>query len=735
VKALVELQDRTQAVPEDILLSALESHHIGDVERLLEGYGAHLRAHPKRAWDFIRAITPNATWKMPATSTRERLTKFHRHFSSLFRAPAREAPPPLEVELCPFRPAWDASPEFTIHEIVTVQGELTRWKSVGLDEVPNDALKCPQLAPVLLSLMNRMLRGEVVDEQKVSLIVPLPKKGDLSVPGNWRGISLMSHITKMFDKLLHHRVRDALDKHLHPAQNGFRDRRGCPAHIMALSMIRDITMVYRDYPVHMCFVDFSKAFDSVSWDAIDRELKYWRTPTLIRDAIFSIMRGHYVQVRCDNELSDPIAVETGVLQGDTLAPYLFVVVMDSLLRRLDPTLGIRLSKPAPRQTARLRVLHGDNRRHEKWLVALAYADDVLLFSHTERGLQELFTRFQVLGKELGLRVNHGKDKTERILLGGAPATSTLRALDGHAIPTVPNYKYLGTRVMSFEEDFRIRVGKAWALTNKFNAVWESAAAAKTKRQLFRALIEPVLLYGLCAWPMTVARAVQVDGVFGRMLRHAHGLPPAYKSHEYAHTEDIYGVEGEGPNRTQQVPFLSAMLRQHRARMVLKAVADSEAGERHQILVDVLRFSPAACNYVRRPYAPRITVQSALLEDLEVDEAEDLFGILSEPSAGFLQVESEIEALCDSVLERATDEVWQRVLVRRVNRARPPSAECGHHCADKTACKHRCCKRHLGAQHAPAPPPPRVVQRVAECKHRCADKAECGHACCKRHLVG
>jgi endonuclease/exonuclease/phosphatase family metal-dependent hydrolase len=214
VKALFALQDRTNAVPEEILLSAMESNHIGDVERLLVGYGDHLRRHPKRAWDFIRAITPNATWKMPAASARERLAKFHRHFSSLFRAPAREAPPPLEVELCPFQPRWNASPEFSIQEIVVVQGELNRWKSVGLDEIPNESLKCPQLAGVLLTLMNRMLRGEVMDEQKVSVIVPLPKKGDLSQPGNWRGISLMSHITKMFDKLLHHRVRDALDQHL-----------------------------------------------------------------------------------------------------------------------------------------------------------------------------------------------------------------------------------------------------------------------------------------------------------------------------------------------------------------------------------------------------------------------------------------------------------------------------------------------------------------------------------------
>eukprot|EP00760_Papus_ankaliazontas_P027515 PhM_4_TR3375/c0_g1_i1/m.90649 len=111
------------------------------------------------------------------------------------------------------------------------------------------------------------MRDALSQEQRTSSLVPLPKKGDLGNTGNWRGISLMQHITKLFDAMLLQRARQALDHLLHPAQNGFRPGRSTAHHIAALLMLEDLATTHR-FPLHGCFVDFSKAFDSVTWDAI-----------------------------------------------------------------------------------------------------------------------------------------------------------------------------------------------------------------------------------------------------------------------------------------------------------------------------------------------------------------------------------------------------------------------------------------------------------------------------------
>ena len=94
----------------------------------------------------------------------------------------------------------------------------------------------------------------------------------------------------------------------------------------------------------------------------------------------------FLKVRTpDHLVSEEIPVKVGVLQGDTLAPYLFIMVLDNVLRQL-PDVGVLLSDPAPRMTARQKKLHTYT---ELRLSTLAFADDVLLLSHSSTDLDAL----------------------------------------------------------------------------------------------------------------------------------------------------------------------------------------------------------------------------------------------------------------------------------------------------------------------------------------------------------
>jgi hypothetical protein len=396
---------------------------------------------------------------------------------------------------------------------------------------------------------------------------------------------------------------------------------------MAFTLLKDLAMTTRDFPLHGCFVDFSKAFDSVSWSAIDRELRHWNAPQEYIDGVMLVMNGHQLRVRSEDELSEPIDVHTGVLQGDTLAPYLFVIIMDSILRRL-PDCGVTLHrgykhlKSKHHMAGRVAPTHNkhvDDPYAERYhshtgpgvrLNALAYADDVLLFTHEASEMQILLTAFEGYAREVGLRINMGKGKTERFYLGSTKAGSVVVA-SGAPVPVVNSYKYLGVFVLDFDEDLRIRKGKAWAVMSRFEDIWQSHAPVECKRQLFRALVEPILTYGTTCMSMTRAVAQSLDGTYGRMLRTALGLPPARHSRYEWPSERLYGG----------IDFLSTTLKVQRLRLIGKVIKDTDGGITSHPLLQVLRMQETdregGALYRKRRH--RQTLHESLLADLGVDD--------------------------------------------------------------------------------------------------------------------
>jgi hypothetical protein len=331
-------------------------------------------------------------------------------------------------------------------------------------------------------------------------------------------------------------------------------------------MVKDLAE-RRKFPLHACFVDFSKAFDSVYWDAILQELSYWHAPKEFIDMAFSVMIGHVLRVRSDGELGEGIPVGVGVLQGDTLAPYLFITVLDRILRGM-PKRGILLSQPAPKPTKRQEALICTVQ--ETRMSHLAYADDVCIMANTAADLQIMFSYFEQEALKVGLRVNMGAGKTERIVIGSDPGRICTQT--NKEVPIVKEYKYLGVKIVSPEADMARRKGCAWAALKRCDDIWKSRATMNTKRQLFRALVEPILSYGLCARPMGSAILDSIDSMYGRMLRYACGLPAAYISRDLMPTERLYG----------SAPFLSSQVLKLRMKIVLNAIHQHSTGIRQHL---------------------------------------------------------------------------------------------------------------------------------------------------------
>ena len=256
----------------------------------------------------------------------------------------------------------------------------------------------------------------------------------MSLPANWRGISLMQHCSKLLNKLILLRLRPLIDPYLLCDQAGFRPGRSTREHALAHRILVEDAEAHR-LDLFGCYVDFSKAFDSPPRWAIRKALESWGVPEEITKAAMEMMQGHTVRLKGFDDAA-PIEVKMGVLQGDTLAPFVFILLVDAILRQLLPFKGV----------------DGPCRDTSFPIRALAFADDVLLLARSRRELQQMFLTFEKHARRLGLHINLGKGKTECFTV--APdRPCRLYTSNGGFIPKVHAYKYLGCKATDVESDW------------------------------------------------------------------------------------------------------------------------------------------------------------------------------------------------------------------------------------------------------------------------------------------
>ena len=113
-------------------------------------------------------------------------------------------------------------------EILRALRRLTVCKAGGVDSFLPDILKCGgPLLDYILKLFHAVWKEKCVpSEWRDALLVPVPKKGDLSCCDNWRGISLLDVMGKLFARVFNDRLQLAVEG-VSDTQCGFRAGRGC----------------------------------------------------------------------------------------------------------------------------------------------------------------------------------------------------------------------------------------------------------------------------------------------------------------------------------------------------------------------------------------------------------------------------------------------------------------------------------------------------------------------------
>ena len=366
---------------------------------------------------------------------------------------------------------------------------LKNGKSPGLDTILNEMLQpLVELYPnLLLKLFNSILTNTWIGKDwLLSLITALHKKGPKEDPENYRGISLMSCMAKLFLTILNNRLTDfALENAiLSPGQLGFvSGNRTSDPHIILSNLVKKYCH-NRKKNLFGCFVDFSKAFDSVPRDILLEKLKNRGINGNIFEIIKTIYSNDMASVKFGTKSSPPFRTNRGVRQGCVLSPLLFNIFLSDIQSVFDEG--------------------GCNpKMNDVEISCLIWADDILILSETEKGLQDKLNNLASYCKTNKLQVNTDKTKTMIFTKSGRLMKNQF-FFGKTKLENVRKYKYLGFivtpsgEIKTGLEDLRVRALRAITKIRQSLGAFFQANIWNTLH-LYNYMVKPILLYCSDFW--------------------------------------------------------------------------------------------------------------------------------------------------------------------------------------------------------------------------------------------
>ena len=335
-----------------------------------------------------------------------------------------------------------------------------KWLQVLLCNSNNlapEVWKTRQFDDILLWHCNAVYNQNPIDRWMKGCILPFPKKRDLGLAKNYQGITLTSIAAKIYNALLRNRIEPKINNMLRKNQNGFRRNKSTTSQILIIHWILEGVRT-KNLQVILLFVDFTKAFDSIHRGKMEQILLAYGLPKEIVAAITILYRNTKVKVRSPDGGTKYFDIVAGVLQRDTLAPYLFIICLDYVLRTSIDKIrenGFELTKKRSRRYPAKTITNAD------------YADDIAILANTPNQTKTLLHSLEWVAAGIGLYVN--AHKTEYMCYN---QTGDISSLDGTPLKLVDKFTYLGSSVSSTKKDIDTRLTKAWTAINRLSIIWK-----------------------------------------------------------------------------------------------------------------------------------------------------------------------------------------------------------------------------------------------------------------------
>ena len=232
---------------------------------------------------------------------------------------------------------------------------------------------------ILCKLFNSIMNTEQMPSAwRQSILIPMFKgKGDIQEFKNYRGIKLLSHTFKIWEKVVDRRMRQCTN--IHESQFGFMPGRSTTD---AIFILKQTIEKHREGQknIRVTFIDLEKAYDSIPREEIWRSSRERNVPEKYIRLIQDMYQGCKTVVGSAAEESNSFGVEVGLHQGSALSPYLFLLLMDVL------TQDVRKDVPG----------------------SMMFADDIVLCGDDETDMTEYLETWRKALEERGMRISRPK---------------------------------------------------------------------------------------------------------------------------------------------------------------------------------------------------------------------------------------------------------------------------------------------------------------------------------------
>ena len=350
---------------------------------------------------------------------------------------------------------------------------------------------------------------------------------------NYRGISLLSIPGKVLTSVLASRLAKVYDSKLFDGQHGFRPHRGTHGALTAMRSLMADAKAQRT-TLYACFIDLRKAFDCVPRDVLWRTMSTLGFPAKLVNMLSSLHENSMLAVKDGGFTSKKFAVTTGVKQGCCIAPLLFNLLIDTIMKgvlRECEELGVRVNVRSCSMGLDQDLASGRVEQLKKIITAILYADDCVILAQNRTELEKIFKILSTHLSAYGLVINMSKTKVSIVGKPDLVAAEKNRGFHfgGETIEVVDSFKYLGSKLdfenvnLTSEINYRASKAKA-ALIGLNKKVWlRKEISVELKLKIFKTVVQSHLTYGIAAWVPNLADIYLMEGKYMAMLRLVLGI--------------------------------------------------------------------------------------------------------------------------------------------------------------------------------------------------------------------
>ena len=340
---------------------------------------------------------------------------------------------------------------------------------------------CNSFCPILTYLFNScMLSGTFPDELKIARVTPLFKSGNRNLMSNYRPISILPTVSKIFEKLIHVRIYQFLDENqvLYSYQFGFRKAHST-VHAIQTAIHSVTKALDTSYQCMGIFIDFSKAFDTIQHNILLDKLYHYGVRGVAYELISSYLSNRKQFVYCDSECYSAVEdINVGVPQGSVLGPLFFILYVNDIISCAESSVEFIL-----------------------------FADDTNIFIYAPTS-EELYRKANKVLRQLKsyidanyLHINLRKCKYIHFRSNRQNTRSNTVSYDNFKFEQVQSIKFLGITIsetLVWNEHIKSMTRKLSKITGSLYKIRRCIPKAMLL-SVYYALVNSQLMYGISIW--------------------------------------------------------------------------------------------------------------------------------------------------------------------------------------------------------------------------------------------